>query len=269
MTFVKNLMKYVTSCSIAISGGISAVQAGGIDQQQFHDWIQTRCGSGQPIYWYARGDVRAFPGDGEVLYRIDFMEENRLVADPHNPGNKICLGRKMSLFLDKDTGKMLHEFRGRSLAPAIYPYQVIEMTLKGDRVAAVASQGSGRSLRTYNLADVVNVISFAGRTDFVAAAMFTTPHEVGGEHISEYLTYTVPPSSAGQRTANPGLVRTVTFNVPDGDGNTYLVEHAAGARMKSYQDLPMHVREFIKTEAPIFSAPPLNMAEIKRLQKED
>jgi hypothetical protein len=268
MIVMKKLPKYVTLCGIAMSGGISSAHAAAIDQQQFDDWIQTRCGTGDPIYWYARGDVRAFPGDGEVLYRMDFMEENRLVADPENPANKICLGRKMSIFLDKDTGQILHEFRGHSLAPVIYPYQVIEMTLGAGRVAAVATQGSGKSLRTYKLADVVTVVSFAGRTDFVAAAMFTTPHKVGGEHISEYLTYTVAQGLAGQQRANPGLVRTVTFNAPGGDGNTYFVEHAAGARMKSYQDLPMLVREFIKTEAPIFVAPPLNMAEINRMQRE-
>lgn len=266
---MKNLMKYVALCSVAMSGAISSAHAAGINQQQFNDWIQARCGSGEPIYWYARGDVRAFPGDGEVLYRIDFMEENRLVADPRNPGNKICLGRKMSLYLDKDTGQMLHEFRGHPLAPGIYPYQVIEMTLKGDRVAAVATQGSGKSMRTYNLGDVVNAVSFAGRTDFVAAAMFTVPHKEGGEHAAEYLTYTMLPDAAGQLIPTPGLVRTVTFTAPHGDGKTYLVEHAVGARAQSYQELPVHVREFIKTEAPIFGAPPVNMAEINRLQKGD
>lgn len=264
---MKSMMNYVTVCGIAMSGAAFPAHAAGINQQQFDNWIQARCGSGEPVYWYTRGDVRAFPGDGEVLYRIDFVEENRLVADPGKPDNKICLGRKMSLFLDKDTGEVLHEFRGHPLAPEIYPYQVIEMTLQGDRVAAVATQGAGKSLRTHRLDDVVNAMNFADRTYFAAAAMFTVHHGAGVHNVFEYLTYVMPPDAASEKTPDPGLVRTVSYNSPYGDGNTYVVEHAVGTRVKSYDELPVHVHEFIKTEAPIFRAPPANMAEIKRLQK--
>lgn len=267
---MKNTMKCVALAGIAMSGAAFSANAAGINKQQFNDWVQARCGSGEPVYWYARGDARVFPG-GEVLYRFDFMEENRLVADPKDPDNKVCLGRKINLYLDKDTGQVLREFRGQPVSQLIYPYQVIAMTLQGDKVAAVATQGAGKFLRKYNLDDVVHAVSFGGRTYFDATAMFTSHREQGVMNTFEYLTYIMPPDMANQKSPDPGISFTLGYERPvwaGGDGKSdYLLQHAVGTRVKSYDELPAHVREFIKSEAPIFRAPPANMDEIKRLQK--
>lgn len=248
-----------------------SAHSAGVSQQQFDTWVAARCGTGEPVYWYARGDARAYPG-GEVLFRVDFVEENRLVLDPENPKARVCLGRKMSIKLDKDTGAVLREFRGQSVAAAsIYPYQMIAMSLHGDRVAAVATQGSGKFLRTHSLDDVISVIDFGGRTYFDAAAIFSSHRKEGDLNTFEYLTYVMPVDSGKQKNPNPGLSMMAGSERPvwaGGDGKTnYLVEHVVGGRVSTYEELPAHVRQFIKTDAPIFRAPPANVAEIKRLQQ--
>lgn len=248
-----------------------SANAGDFSQKDFDDWVAARCGTGAPVYWYARGDARAFPG-GEILFRFDFMEENRLIVDPNHPESKVCLGRKMNLFLDKDTGEVLREFRGNPVEQLIYPYQMIAMSLQNGRVDAVATQGAGAFVRTYTLEDIVQVVHYAGRTHFDASAMFTAHRPEGVMNTFEYLSYAMPPAVDGEQNPNPGISFTMGYERPEwagGDGRTdYLLQHVVGSRVSSYEELPEYIRDFIKSDAPTFRAPPVDLAEIARLQKD-
>ena len=189
-----SLNKGLLLVAASMIGTAFSASASGVTPDQFQSWVEARCGTGEPVYWYARGDARVFPG-GEVLFRFDFMEENRLVTDPANPEAKVCLGRKMNLFLDKDTGELLREFRGQPVEQLIYPYQMIAMSLEDGGVTAVATQGAGEYLRTYDLKDTISVSDFGGRRSYDAASMFTSRREAGVLNTFEYLTYSMPPES--------------------------------------------------------------------------
>ena len=194
-----------------------------------------------------------------------------MVVETETPEARLSLGRKANLCLDKDTGEVLREFRGRPVTQLIYPYQVMAMSLHGGRVAAVATQGAGTFLRTYNLDDIVKVTSFGGRTYFDTGAMFTIRREEGVMNSFEYLTYVMPPDAGEQKNTNPSLSLTLAYERPvwaGGDGKSdYLLQHAVGMRLSTYDELPPHIRQFIETDAPVFRAPPADMAEIKRLQQ--
>lgn len=267
---MNSLKKSLLLSTASILGVAVSANAGDFSQQEFVEWVGARCGTGEPVYWYARGDARAFPG-GEILFRFDFMEENRLVVDPKDPESKICLGRKMNLFLDKDTGEILREFRGKPVEQLIYPYQMIAMSLQDGRVDAVATQGAGDFVRTYTLEDIVQVVQYAGRTQFDASAMFTARRPEGVLNTFEYLSYAMPPVVDGAQNPNPSVSFTMGYERPEwagGDGKSdYLLQHVVGSRVSTYDELPEHIREFIKTDAPAFVAPPVDLAEIERLQK--
>lgn len=257
-------------CAASFAGAAFPAYSGNVTTEQFQDWVEARCGTGDAVYWYARGDARAFPG-GEVLFGLDFMEENRLVTDPDNPEAKTCLGRKMYLFVDKDTGLPLRQFRGSPVEQMIYPYQMIAMSLKDGGVSAVATQGAGEFLRVYNMDDTIRIIDSGGRRSYDAAAMFTSRREAGVLNTFEYLTYVMPPEVGGVQDPNPGIVFTLGYERPawaGGDGESdFMLQHLVGARVATYGELPAHIRHFIETDAPAFVEPPVDLAEIKRLQE--
>lgn len=267
MTSLKKILLVVAAWML---GSVFSAHSGEVTEDQFRGWVDARCGTGEPVYWYARGDARAFPG-GEVLFRFDFMEENRLIIDPANPDAKVCLGRKMNLFLDKETGAVLHEFRGQPVEQLIYPYQMIAMSLEDGGVTAVATQGSGEYLRTYDLKDTISVSDFGGRRSYDAASMFTSRREAGVLNTFEYLTYSMAPVIEDVQDPNPGIVFTLGYERPawaGGDGKTdFMLQHMIGKRVSTYAELPDHIRRFIATDAPMFAAPPADMTEIRQLQK--
>lgn len=251
-------------------GGVLAaggVQAEGFDQESFDLWIDARAGSGEPVYWYSTGTVRAFPS-GELLFLMEGYDTARAHRpDPERPVAH-QYNRKIYIFRDADSGKVLRTWNGETVEPVAYPYQFITYALDGDGMKTSVEQGSGARVQTVEGGAMAHRL--VGDTHVFTAPVFLDfPIPGTGSSYQAWENYDFfihPPGSV----AEPHQLSWARVGpLPRWAGGAQSVMHLVTRRLESFEDVPEEFRRYIEEEAPLWKQPPRDLAEIRELQASD
>lgn len=236
---------------------------GGFDRAAFDAWVSARAGDGKPVFWYSEGTVRSLYS-GELLA---FMEgyDTAVSARPE-PGRALAhqYNRKHYIYRDPATGAILGERGGVKLEPTAYPYQFISYELVGDRVHTIVEQGTAP--RVQRIGPGTNMACRRQGDTFIFTAPVFLDFPAGPNR--RYQAFENYDFVVG-RNAPPGsyaLSWLRTGDAPAGLGGKPSVMHLVTRRFERFEDVPARFRDYIAAEAPLWRAPPADLAEIRRLQ---
>jgi hypothetical protein len=238
----------------------AAALAGGFNPETFAAWISLRAGDGQPVYWYATGHVMD-DQTGKVIARMEGIDVSRVFKDPARPDTWVQLSRKIFISLDPVTGELQKGPDGKPRRPTAYPFQVKTYTLDGDEIVYsveshdTASVFAEPPLRNYTVRRI-------GSLTHYNYSMFTDRVRPDGKRSRrfEINDFFLRPG--------PGLTEQERYQyVWTGTGPGPIVASAISWRYPSFDALPsQRLKDYIRTNAPLWLAPPKDMAEIATLK---
>lgn len=243
-----------------------------LTHEDFELFAEARFGpaDGKHRYWYGRGPVRDAQ-TGKTIYDFEYYDTVRHHIDPENPDRRFGIIRKLDLFRDKDTGKVLETFGGKPVKSWTFPYQLLELEYEDGKVVLTASQGSGEFLRTHVFTES-NISRFGDFAHITIPAFFMTrrpeiPDEVAAHTMTSFfLIYegdreAVPRYQWGQAGVSP------LAPWAGGDGRKMSYMFMTGARHEEYAELPQGLRSVIESQYPQFREPPKDLEEVRALQR--
>lgn len=235
---------------------------GGFDAETFRTWVRLRAGDGAPVFWVSAGTVRAFPS-GDLLAFMEGFDAAR--AHWPEPGRLAHqYNRKIYLFRDPATQALLKGADGRDAEPVAYPYQFITYGLAGDRLETWVEQGAGP--RRQRLGPGRNMaVRRVGRTLVYTAPVYLDVALPMGQRLQAFENYdfVVDP----ERPASDWVLSWVrTGAAPPALGGGPCVMHLVSWRVDRFADLPASLRAYVEERAPLWRAPPRDLAEIRALQ---
>jgi hypothetical protein len=260
---MRPMTRITLACCAALALAIApaTTAAAGFTPANFEAWMQMRAGTeGKPAYWYATGTVMD-QASGEVLSRIDGMDVSIAWRDPARPGSWIQLSRKIFILLDPRTGARQTGKDGKPRAPTAYPFQVRRYTLEGDELRyEVESHDSARVFaeppkRNFTARQLGNVIHYN-------YAMFIDRVRVDGVRSQRFeVNDFFLRRGAGLTDAERYQYTWV------GTGPGPSVSSVLSWRYASFDAMPGEaLKAFIRAEAPLWLAPPQDMAEVEALR---
>ena len=231
----------------------------------FKTWADARIGTGQPVYWYSVGTVRSYP-DGKLLYRMEGYDTARVgYPDParqtvHQYNRKIYIARH------PETNAVLREWNGQKVEPIAYPYQFITYALKDGAVETMVEQGAGAAVRRIGPGKDISVRTLGDATVFTAPVYLDFPIGPGKRYQAfENYDFFIQPKG---KVKVPHQLSWLRYgNAPDWAGGGLTIMHLVTWRIDRYQDVPATLREYIESDAPLWKAPPADLADIRKLQK--
>ncbi len=241
--------------------------AQGFDLKTFDVFVEARAGrGGTPVYWYSFGEVYSYP-EGRLLLKIEGFDTGRLVRDEREKNVAYQLSRKIFLYEDPVSGKILKEYEGRPVAHIQYPYQYITYRLEGDRLVTFVEQGSGDRLQKIGPGDKF-IARRLGETIVYSAPLFLAMDTPAGryEAYENYDFFIRPGAAATRDRCQLSWVR--YGDRPRFVGPGKAIIQMVAYRLERFDDLPPAVREYVLREAPLWKEPPRDLEEIRRLQKQ-
>ncbi len=242
------------------------IQGGGFDKDLFDQWVSMRVGDGEPVYWYSKGTVRAY-STGETLATVEGFDTARLIRNADEPNSAYQLSRKTYIYRDADSGERLREVNGTPLPAIQYPYQFIAYRLDGDQIETMVEQGRapniqkigpGRDISAQRLGD--------GVAQFTAPVYLNFPLPTGGKYeaFENYDFFLQPDSVDRAARFQLSWVRYGTLP-PFYDGKPVIM-HMVAWRYDNFENLPVSIKNYVETEAPLWRAPPTDLEDIRTLQ---
>lgn len=256
--------------SITLLAALGCVLTGplwaeGFDEASFRLWVDARAGTGEPVYWYSTGTVRAYPS-GELL----FLMEGYDTARSHwpQPGESVAhqYNRKIYIFRDPATGEVLETWNGQAVEPVAYPYQFIRYALDGEGMKTTVEQGAGERVQTVEGGSMAHRL--VGDTHVFTAPVFLDFPIPGTERryqAWENYDFFIQPEEG---VAEPHQLSWARVGpLPPWAGGAQSVMHLVTWRVESFEDVPADFRRYILEQAPLWKAPPQDLAEIRQLQE--
>ena len=234
------------------------------DSATYAAWIDMRVGDGdQPVFWYCTGEIYTYP-EGELVGKMVGVDMAKLL--PVSPDSVVQLNRKIFLYLDKDTGEVLREVDGKPVRHIQYPYQQIAYVRENDRLKTWVTQGAGEGVRTIG-PGYKTYARHVGDTYFFNAPIFLnfeTPR--GSYQAAENYDFIVHPNEP--RTEDRYQLMWWRYgDLAAHYGQTKGTIQLVSYRIDSFADIPDPLRSYIEQEAPLWTRPPQDMAEIAKLQR--
>ncbi len=240
-----------------------AALAGGFTSSTFADWVRMRAGEGgKPVYWYAEGRVLN-DRTGEHLANIEGLDTSLVYEDKSRPGTWVQLSRKIFIALDPKTGQLLTGPDGKPRRPTHYPFQLRTYRLEGDEIVYNVESHDGerifaepeqRNFTVRRLGDVThfNYAMFIDRVRFDGTR--SQRFEVNDFFLRR-----------GARLRDEERHQ-YTWT---GTGPGPAVSTALSWRYSSFDAIPSgRLKEFVRQQAPLWLAPPHDMAEVDALRKQ-
>ncbi|WP_297800908.1 hypothetical protein [uncultured Brevundimonas sp.] len=266
-------MKIVRGIFCAASVALAAIlaplpaAANGFDEQLFKTWLEVRTGGleASAVYWYSTGEITEFP-TGKVLAIVEGFDTARLIPDPDYPGGYIQLSRKVYIYRDPTTKKILTEVNGVALDPILFTYQKIHYRLVGDRLQTISVMGTGDRVSTTGPHEVITARRIGDMVNFTVPVYRDRPLP-NGQRLQMFETYdffVMPETAELEHHEMISFVSSVPTPPALGTGTAYL--HQVGWRFSRFEDLPASIRDFVTNEQPLWLAPPRDLEEIKSLQ---
>lgn len=239
---------------------LSAI-AGGFTPEIFDAWVKMRTGgTGKPVYWYASGHVMNNV-TGDVVSLMEGVDTSTVLQDPAKPGTWVQLSRKIFISLDPKTGALMTDKEGKPRRPIAYPYQVKTYTLEGDEIVYTVESHDGGLVfnepakKNYTATKVGNVTHYN-------YAMFIDRVRQDGTRSQRFEVndFLYRPDA--------GLNEQERFQYTwVGTGPGPIVSSAVSWRYSSFEAMPsQRLKDYIRTNAPLWLGPPKDMAEIASLK---
>jgi hypothetical protein len=228
----------------------------------FDLWAKIRTGTGTPVYWYSVGTLRSYP-DGKLLARVEGYDTAR--SERVSPTLVRQFNRKIYIYRDAVTNAVITQSGGKPVEPVAYPYQYISYEAKDGGVESWVEQGSGKSVRRIGPGRDISV-----RTVGNSAAVFTAPVYLdfpagaGRYQAFENYDFVVPRPYQGGPANKLSWVR--YGDAPGFAGGGKSIMHLVTWRIDRYEDVPATLRDYVEAKAPLWKAPPKDLADIRRLQ---
>jgi len=228
---------------------VPASASGGFTNELFEAWLSMRAGGGKTsVYWYSEGLIRSFP-DGKVTAKMEGFDTAHLIPDPEDPNTFYQLSRKIFLFVDPDTGKILDR------DPIAYPYQLKTYTLDGEHIVYTVESHNGRI--NYTLGPMRNYsVKMIGDVIWFNYAVFI-PRGVGKFENSDF--FVQPEGSMTEEE------RYQQSWVSYGPGPT--TSSAVAWRYTEFDAMPERIKTFVRERAPLWLIPPRDRVEIAQIRK--
>lgn len=235
-----------------------ALAEGGFGAAEFQRFVSARAGDGSPVYWYSEGELRSYP-EGKLLAKVEGFDTARTLPAT-TKDTRTQLSRKIYIYRDPVTGEVLREFGGKPVRPIAYPYQQIDYSREGDQLRTMVTQGSGARLARIGPGGDATARKLGGDTLAVTAPLYLDMKLPGGGAMQAFENYDFFFAPNGLKLSWLRYGNDALTGQP-------AVMHMVGWRVEKFADLPEGMRKYVEAEAPLWKAPPVNMAEIARLQK--
>lgn len=259
----------ILAAAVAFAGLVaSSALASGFDQRLFDTFVAARAGTGKPVYWYSTGTLRAYPS-GELIATMEGFDTGRSVRpDPSKPLVQ-QFSRKIYIFRDPKTGEVLTRFNGGKGAPIAYPYQFITYELKGDQVETWVEQGRGARVQRIGPGDTMQARWMGDTAVFTAPLFLDVPIGQTGRRYQAWENYDFfIQTRRGVR--QPHQLSWARYgDAPAFAGGVPSIMHLVTWRVDRFEDLPASIRDYVNADAPLWREPPKDLADIRRLQKDE
>lgn len=242
-----------------------AAETGAFTPEVFELWIDARAGSGEPVYWYSTGTVRAFPS-GETIALMEGYD----AAVSHRPEGPDAprahqYNRKIYIFRDPQTGEVLREVDGVAVDPVAYDYQFIDYRVEDGELIATVEQGAAPRVQTIE-AEPMSWRLMGDTYVFTAPLFLDFPIPGTDRRIQAWENYDFFIHPEGSVDEPHQLSWARIGQLPAWAGGQMAVMHLHTWRVEDYGDIPAGMRAYIEAEAPLWRVPPADLAEIRRIQ---
>jgi hypothetical protein len=261
---IETAFAVLAGLALMLMGFAAPANASGFDRRLFDLWVSARAGDGAPVYWYSTGTMRAYPS-GELLATMEGFDTARSFRPERNQPLVHQYSRKIYIFRDTVSGEVIRERGGVKAEPIAYPYQFITYELKGDIVATMVEQGSGARVQRIGPGSSMTARWLGNTAAFSAPLFLDFPIPAGGRYTAwENYDFFVQ-TARGVR--EPHQLSWVRYGpAPTWAGGVPTIMHLTTWRIERYEDLPATMRTYIDVDAPLWKAPPRDLADIRRLQ---
>ncbi|MEM7781179.1 MAG: hypothetical protein AAF697_12385 [Pseudomonadota bacterium] len=241
-----------------------------ITPERFDTWVEGRVGSGEPVYWYSIGTMRAYPS-GEVIAVMEGYDTARM----HRPDPEANLAhqynRKIYIFRDPETNEVLREVEGVPVEPVAYEYQYITYELKDGGIETFVEQGAGDAVRRIGPGRQISMRMLGETAVFTAPVYLDFPMGPPGDPnvpryqaFENYDFFFQPEGSVSE----PNQLSWVRYGpAPEWAGGVPSIMHLVTWRTESFEEVPETLREYILADAPLWREPPEDLADVRRLQE--
>ncbi|MEM7730251.1 MAG: hypothetical protein AAF311_13430 [Pseudomonadota bacterium] len=254
----------------------ASAAASGWTQDRFDAWVESRAGapatvgeSGDPVYWYSLGTLRAFPG-GDMLYTLEGYDISN--ARRVSPTKAEQYSRKIYIYRDAETGAVVDEVNGEPVEPIAYPYQFITYELKENAdgeayLETFVEQGVEPRVQEIGPGTDITVRQFGELQLYTAPLFLDFPLPDGSQYQTfENYDFIIPEEDDD----GPAIITFMRYGPLPGFAKTDQAEmgamHMQTWRIEDYEDVPASLRDYVEAEAPLWAAPPADLADIRRLQ---
>jgi len=240
---------------------------GGYTPEDFANFIRTRYGTGEPVYWYGVGDASTFPA-GKMFMRTEGYDTGRLLTLDTEKSEAVALTRKMIVLRNPATGEILQGPNGEPAWLNNFTYQLFRMRLQDGFLVYDVEQGAGPFLGT--VSDGLNrseVQHYPGMTVYTTPVNYSMPDVAGtGGDLKVWENYDfIERDHAGGKQYAATWAGAFPLPPMMGPGRSSM--HGYFQRYDHYDDGPARLREFVEEHAPMWKVPPVDMDEIRSLQK--
>lgn len=243
---------------------------------RFDAWVEARAGApedvgtGDPVYWYSVGTLRAFPG-GELLYRMEGYDIANAKRVSETKAEQYS--RKIYIYRDAETNEVVRAVDGQSVDPIAYPYQFITYELKEGEdgeayLETFVEQGEHPRVQKIGPGRDITVRQ-VGELNLYTAPLFLDFPIPGTDtryQTFENYDFVVPDEAAD----GPAMITFMRYGplprFAQKDGITMGAMHLQTWRIEDYEDVPQSLRDYVEADAPLYTAPPADFNAIKLLQ---
>lgn len=241
-----------------------ATWANGFDRETFRSWVDMRTGGdGSAVYWYAVGEVFAYPS-GELLMTVEGIDTARTLWDEADADIAYQLSRKTFVYRDAASGEVLREYAGQPVQQIEYPYQFITYQRDGDRLQTYVEQGAGSRKQRIGPGEDIRARRVGDGILFSAPLFLDMEIPGAGRYQAfEHYDFMVEPGS----DVAPQCSWVRYGDLPPWAGGGPSIMHMVTWRIDAYADLPERMRSYLESEARMWMEPPRDLAEIRQLQQ--
>ncbi len=234
-------------------------------EEVYNQWVEMRIGDGEnPVYWSAHGEIYSYP-EGELIAKMTGVDMG--VKIQVTPDSVLQTSRKIFIYTDAKTGKILTEYQDAPVKHIQYPYQLIAYVRDKDAMRTWVTQGSGDNIRVIGPGTKITARQL-GESMFFAAPLFLNIETPNGKYQA-FENYDFFYNPSGVTTEDKYQISWMRYgDAPSFLGKKKAITHMISHRVDSFDDLDPELIAYIQGSAPMWQKPPVSLEEIKSLQQE-
>lgn len=230
-------------------------------------WVDARAGTGEPLHWVADGAVYEYP-TGKKLFRMIGFDSSTIIWPDEADGNIIHLTRKTFAYTNPETGEVLTEYKGQTVTPIAYPYQMITYRVENERIFGDVEQGVGDRVQIIESKDGIPYRQMGSGYIFNAAVFLDFPLPTGKQYQAwENYDFFIQPEGSVDEPNQMAWQRYGALPPWAGMPDAKSVIQLHSWRVESHDEFPEKLLAWAKKDKPKWLNPPKDVAEVRALQK--